>query len=86
MAAGLSKLNSMRDARHDARRQAGWLRERRPASTRPAMPAGTAPNRLRRRAQAGSVDIARTWPLAGLRYAARGGSGAPILETSLERR
>ena len=46
----------------------------------------TRPNRLRRRAQAGSVDIARTWPLIALRYAARGGSGAPILEASLERR
>jgi hypothetical protein len=52
LAAGLSKLNSMRDTRHEGAR----LR---------------LPSRLRRRAQAGSVDIARTWPLIGPRYAAR---------------
>src|SRR5215216_2862015 len=37
-----------------------------PEGARPA-----SPSRLRRRAQAGSVDIARTWPLIGPRCAAR---------------
>jgi hypothetical protein len=61
-----------------------------PARTEPPVSQNStaceAPTLTDARLRPDSVDIARTWPLIGLRYAARGGPGAPILEASLERR
>jgi hypothetical protein len=84
----LEKLCSFQGPR--AQRLRRGHKQEAPARTEPPVSQNStaceAPATRARACVFGSVDIARTRPLISLRYAARGGPGAPILETSLERR